>query len=366
MNELALKQNISFLGQKGLVRQSEKGFIRCIEHEVELSFRSNHFWKLATKKKDSDGNWVEEIAYKLTAEGYEYLNKFAGLRVVNEPTFELNGQVFTNPAILLDETNRKQAVYYKLTLYGYGPSGTLEFSPVLIHYNATDEFISSLISKIQYNSNMGQMIAKDDFPEYKKEHKFAMFFPTDQIGDMILGIAADVSHTEFLKLRGVHQEKINNLEKKIQTVAKRNAFRKHSATAVYSVYPEKKYDANGKFIDLIHKEKIIQWIDVDLNEELKQLDDYVKRANVVVENYKDIEPDKDDLEEGIQEEFVEVAVEFDAETDAEEKEKLVKWIQKGIKRIPFAYALPSNWESLSIIELEAFKSDIEKKEEKLC
>jgi len=185
MNALTVtNQTIFFLGQKGIVRQSENGFIRCIEHEVELSYRANHFWKLETKKKDAQGNWITEAAYKLTAEGYEYLNKFAGLKVLNEPTFELNGQTFTNPAILLDETNRKTAVYYKLTLYGYGPDGTLSFSPVLIHYNATDELISSIISKIQYNDKMGQMLGKDDFVEYKKTHKYAMFFPTDQIGEI--------------------------------------------------------------------------------------------------------------------------------------------------------------------------------------
>lgn len=365
MNELAVKQNISFLGQKGLVKQSEKGFIRCIEHEVELSYRANHFWKLETKKKNAQNEWVVESAYKLTAEGYEYLNKFAGLKVVNEPTFELNGQTFTNPAILLDETNRKQAVYYKLTLYGYGPDGTLSFSPVLIHYNATDELISSIISKIQYNDKMGQMIAKDDFPEYKKEHKYSMFFPTDQIGDMVLGIAVDVSHPEFLKLRGVHQEKINNLEKKIQTVAKRNAYRKHSATAVYSVNPEKKFDKDGKFIDLIHKERIIQWIDVDLNEELRQLEQYVKNASVEVESYKEADPDKEDIEEGLPEDYVEVAVQFDEEiTDEEEKENLLAWIKKGIKRTGFK--VNEELEKMTIAELEAIKSNIEKKEDKLC
>jgi len=174
----------------------------------------------------------------------------------------------------------------------------------------------------------------------------------------------DVSHPEFLKLRGVHQEKINNLEKKIQTVAKRNAFRKHSATSIYSVNPEKKFDANGKFIDLVHVEKIVQWIDVDLNEELKQLEDYV-RVKVEVEAFKSTEPDKEDLEEGLSEEFVEVSVEFDeVETDQEERDKLIKWIYKGVKRVP--YELPNNWEGYSIIELEFIKQEIEKKEEKLC
>jgi len=271
MKELVVqKNNVAFMGQTGMIRKTKDGYIQRIEHNVELSYRASHFWKLETKKKNAKNDWVVETSYKLTAEGYEFLNKFAGLKMLVEPTFNLNGQEFTNPAIILDSTNRKEAVYYKITLYGYGPDGTLHFSPTLIHYNATDELISSIISKISYQKEeekMGHMCPKDAFPEFKKKYPYAIFVPTDEIGDMILGIAVDVTHPDFLKLRGVHQEKINNLEKKIQTVAKRNAFRKHPATAIYSVNPERKYNTKGEFVDLVHYEKIVQWVDVDVERE---------------------------------------------------------------------------------------------------
>ena len=314
MNNLSVvrEKETTFMGYDSLVRFTDTGAIKSQEVEVELSYRSNHFWKLETSKWNSvtRENDVTTV-YKMTAEGYEELNKAAGLKVLSEPTFNLNGDTFTNPAIIVDDTGRKNTVYYKTTLYGYGPDGEIHFSSTLIHYNATDELISSILSKIKWQSSdkskvtpMGQMMDDTAFKTYKETCPYAIFIPTDDFGGIKLGIAVDVSRKEFLELRYAHQDKINNLEKKIQTVAKRNAYRKHPATAVYSINPEKKFDAEGKFIDLIAKIRVVRWMECDPEKESLAIQKYTDTVDVEVEDFKDIDADKD--EEVIDDTIVEV------------------------------------------------------------
>lgn len=371
MNELTTQQsNLVILGQQGLIRKSKDGNIQAIEVEVELSYKCNHFWALEKGNK---------ITYMMTGEGYEYLNKWAGLKVINEPTFVLNGTEFTNPAIITDQTGRKQAIYYKTSLGGYAPDGTYHISPSLIHYNVTDELISALYTKINYAlkdgvgskdgkyEGLGIICGKDDFPMFKKECPYAMFIQTSEFMGVVMGIAVNTRHKDFAYIMQTQQDKILNIEKKIQTVGKRNAFRKHPATAIYTLNPKPKFDEKGNKIDLVYKEKIVMW----LKEEEVPVEELVKKAEVAVEAFKDVDVDIENdenavevvfdgderLADPLEEETVEATPAIEEADEEELRQTLIVKIEKLVKRVP-NYHVPPKYKTFNVAKLNNILDDV--------
>lgn len=340
MNELMINQpkEVTILGNKGLVKYDGHGMLQAIEVDVELSYNRNEIWKLPTYEYQKRGNYSEKVEvgakWMLTAEGFEVINKVAGLRQLLEPKFVLNGEEITNPQIITDKTGRKQSASYKVTLYGPGPDGKNHFSSALIHYNINDEFIASILSKIQYKKNneepIGMMCPSDAFAEVKKHKPYAIFIPTDQITDEIsLGIAVDCMHPDFAKLRNVQQEKINTLERKMHTIARRNAFRKHPATAFYTVDPVET-ETNNK-LDYVATLKVVRWIQVDEAAIEAEIEEYLRQEAPESVAYHETEPEQDfeDTENIIEVATVEEVV--DEYEDTQERRELLKWIPtKGL------------------------------------
>lgn len=377
MNELTTQQsnNLVILGQQGLIRKSKDGNIQAIEVEVELSYKNNHFWALEKGNK---------ITYMMTGEGYEYLNKWAGLKLINEPTFTLNGVEFTNPAIISDATGRKQAIYYKTSLGGYAPDGTYHISPSLIHYNVTDELISALYTKINYAlkdgvstkdgkfEGLGIICSKTDFPMFKKECPYAMFIQTSEFMGEVMGVAINTRHKDFAYIMQTQQDKILNIEKKIQTVGKRNAFRKHPATAIYTLNPKPIFDEKGNKLDLVYREKIVMW----LKEEEVPVEELVKKVNVAVEAFKDVDVDIENDEDAVEvvfdgderivdpleEEVVDAAPVVEEVNEEELRQAIIVKIEKVVKRVP-GYVLPAKYKTFNVPKLNEILDEVLEMEE---
>ncbi len=325
-NELAVQKTaeMTFLDDDGsIVKFTKDGAMRSVMHTVTLSMNKGHMWQMYSGQP-----------FNMTAEGYEYLNKYIGLKQVKEDKFILNDREYTNPYIQYDDYGQKVAGMQKCTVYGYDPSGNLQASSVLISYNSVDEITARFMQVTGQKNGSGKGLSEFKprvlWESQKNDLAKKGWIAYDIDANMVL--AVNTSHEKFMKTYQDIQEKRSNLEKKLQTVARRNAFRKHPAMGgFYQLQTMQKTDKNGKPVDVVSKLKVIQWVNVDKDEEETFIQKYMETGNIEEVSLTDQEPaDLDDLSE---EELQEVQTDVDVEEiivkeDKTERDELTEKIKE--------------------------------------
>lgn len=374
MNDLEIMKRpneLTFLTSKGMVKYDGKGLMQRVEYNVELSFKSGHF--CAIKIWTPNGEVTKHI---MQAEGFEYLNKFANLQVVKEDHFNLNGVQYTNPHVEIDASGKKSKVYCKRTLVGPDNNGTLQFSSALVVHDTKDALITSILAKAKkLGDTFGFLTTFDNYQQEKKTNASLVFYPIDDV----MGIALNLKHVDAIGLYANYQNTKENIEKKVETVAKRNAFRKHPATSMYTLNPKKKLDANGNPVDLVANVKVVSWVNIASAEYERAIKQYFESGitETNLEKYSDTEPEIMDDESGptgdedyavIDDlELTEDEQQSMANTaDDQERFKLISYITEGAKIIGGeAKAIMTglgNLNECSITELQSAASKIKKLE----
>lgn len=360
-------KEIMIFDNKGIIKSTKDGLIRGIEVTVELSLRRKEFYGFEVGTKDNKKN-----EYKITAEGYDRLYQAAALETAQEPTFNMNGIEYTNPHITFDEKGRKRNVTTRQTIVGRDANGKIQFSSALIIYDAEGLLMTSLMTKIKYDKDesFGFYCDREEFEEYKQKNRRVKFYEIDDD----FGICVKTNSYNFKNLIATERDMRDTIERKAVTIARRNAIRRHPAVAKYSVLPEKKYNEDGEYIDLITRVKIMRWMNINDAETDMAIQEYIARSNIMLEPERiDIQTDDEEYMEsegiivGAEEEFEvsEEAVESMAEKEeAMELKSLVKKANKGYQFLSgdqqneVKKAFDKKFEDMTIIELHSLNAMI--------
>jgi len=132
-----------------------------------------------------------------------------------------------NPFPVLDPASGTQkGVFAKKIVIGYGPTGSLAVSSHTMFYNFTTYFLQDLQKKVQYNAGAGRLCFRGQLTD--KEQETGIFMPIE--GEF--GIWANMQDKEILKCVGTWLANKNFGERKAQTIAERNAMKRHPALSI--------------------------------------------------------------------------------------------------------------------------------------
>lgn len=306
-NELAVQQKspfalapeeIFFLGEKGICKYKDGNILEAISVTVSLSLAKGHMYFQSQSKK-----------YLITAEGQEYLNKFTNLQQIDEPEIILDGTTYSNPYIAFDKNGKKSKVYQKCTLIGRDTNGDVKTSTVIVITDAEDLLMSEISNKLKYDhkQELGYYSTHDEFLEDKEKERGLKYIPIDDD----YGIVVKLKSEDFRKIKANVDDKRATIERKTQTVAKRNAFRKHPATSIYTLVPKTIKDEHGGEVDKVHKVQVIKWLngnDSDMLEAIEKYREHAASGSTIedTEKYSDLEETGFDDEEGIPVEDIEI------------------------------------------------------------
>lgn len=360
-------KEIMIFDNKGIIKSTKDGLIRGIEVNVELSLRKKEFYGFEVGKKNDS-----KKEYKITAEGYDRIYQAAALETLQEPTFNMNGIEYTNPHITFDEKGRKRNVTTRQTIVGRDANGKIQFSSALIIYDAEGLLMTSLMTKIKWDKDesFGFYCDRDEFEDYKQQNRRTKFYEIDDD----FGICVKTDSYDFKNLIATERDMRDTIERKAVTIARRNAIRRHPAVAKYSVLPEKKFNGDGEYIDLVTHIKVMRWMNINDYETDLAIQEYIAKSNMQIEPERiDIESDDEEYMEsegiiiGAEEEFEvsEEVIESIAEKEeAMEIKSLIKKANKGYQFLSeeqqseVKKAFDKEIEDMSIIELHSINSMI--------
>jgi hypothetical protein len=196
--------------------------------------------------------YVVQGKCRVTADGYNELNKIAGVSVITPSTLQLpDGNEVPNPYPIIDRVSGTiSKVWVKKIAVGLTPIGNLVVTSSTLLYDIGMYFIQDLHKKIKINKHMGRVCMKSMLSE--KELQTGIFLALENE----LGLWVDVNHDEFLKATETYIQNKLFAERKAQTICERNALKKHPALATVTVIPqgnEKNYYAVVPVVGYTHK-----------------------------------------------------------------------------------------------------------------
>jgi hypothetical protein len=372
-NELSVLVNqpleLTFLGETGICKYTEKGILKGIDVTVKLYLSKNHIYA-----QKMGGGQNAAVSYKITSEGYEHINKFANLQEVYEPKIDIGGKEYPNPYIHLDEFGKKDKVYQKVTLAGRDTNGDIKFSTAVILSDASDMVISEISNKLKYDDAeaLGYYSTYEDYVKDKETTSGLKYIALDEDS----GVVIKLRSKEYRGLKANVDDKRATIERKTHTVAKRNAFRKHPATSYYTVTPAMVKDAHGGGTDLVATVRVIKWVNQRVDELESEIKSYLanKQDDNYTEKITDTDDEYSDLEEGQElpddyvtiEESINIVKESVLESvacseDEVERQQLIKFINESFLIFPdLKRNLGTPLEVFSITELHALKHEINK------
>lgn len=281
------QQEMATLGDGNVfIKRTPTGAIKAIRGKVRLEERKGHVAVIQGKAM-------------ITSAGYNAMNQFAGISIITPEKLTLpDGNMVVNPYPIIDpESGTIDKVWVKKTAIGYSPTGNLVMTSSTLLYDIKMYFIQDLNKKVQYNKGAGRMCMEQMLTEEEKQK--GMFLAIQ--GKM--GIWVDLTHQEILKCMDTYIQNKLFAERKAQTIAERNALKKHPALC--QVYVDTQGTDKNKvgFVNVIgfnsdltredllklsemaekgeeikdYKGKKIEYIDANIIDEISEEDIYTTR-----------------------------------------------------------------------------------------
>jgi len=209
------------------VKKTDKGEIQSIKASMTLKETKGHVAVIEGKTM-------------ITANGYYYLNKIAGLSVITPPTLSIDGEKEApNPYPIIDEkSGRISKVWVKKNVVGYGPTGNLAITSNTFSYDIQMYFIKDLVGKVIKDKTAGRICMETQLTEQQKQT--GAFYLIE--GE--LGVWVDFSNYNVLKAIKTMSENKVFAERKAQTICERNAMKRHPAFA--NIYVDAKGTENNR------------------------------------------------------------------------------------------------------------------------
>ena len=233
--------------------------------------------------------------YRITAEGYFYVNKFANINILTPPTVVVDGVDQGNPYIIRDtKTLQIKMVIIRKIAFGRAPTGNLVAIDQTLSYSPKSYYIRKLIDLCDKSPSMSEMRTEQSLStDEKKNCHFEEITPG--LGVLI----KKVGHLDFLKVLKTFADNQIFGERKATTICERNCFRKHPAIGVSNVQligsgqnayaqvtsyafgeTERSRDKISHLSQMIEKGKIEELRDIEVMQSVDTLDE-IKEAEVI-------------------------------------------------------------------------------------
>lgn len=229
------KNEIAKLGDGNVfVKRTSRGGIKAIHGKVKLEEKKGHLAIIQNKAM-------------ITAPGYNAMNQFAGISVITPEKLTLpDNSVVVNPYPIIDTASGTiDKVWVKKTAIGYSPTGNLVMTSSTLLYDIKMYFIQDLNKKVQYNKGSGRMCMEETLTDDEKRK--GMFLRIQ--GTM--GIWVDLTNTDILKCMDTYIQNKLFAERKAQTIAERNALKKHPALCQVYVDVQGPEKAHYGYVDVV-------------------------------------------------------------------------------------------------------------------
>lgn len=346
--------NITILGAKGLIRRTNNGVFKAIEVDVPLFQDLGEWYEMKQYVgKDDAGQAQYKSTYQITAAGYDTLNKFAGLKDVPINKIVVDGHEMLNPNIGFDQYGKKAKVFYQHAVTGMTPSGNMQTTSAIIIYDAESSFARALMAKKDSQYYKGTYInttTEADFKEKAKSNLCLQFIPINRF----VGIMFDASHVDINKILRTYEEENATIERKIMTIAKRNALRRHPGISSYQIKPVViEVDGKKRNAAIV---KVIQWIGVPDEMFDEAMEEYIAGgASAEQLKYEEVK-EADAEDEVLDESIIIMPVDIQEVVDEEDAEKVA--MIKYITDSPFD-EFKTDLQEKTIDELGAIKMQID-------
>lgn len=214
-------QELALLGDGAVfVKRTESGLVKAVKAQIKLEEKKGHLAEVQGK-------------VMITGAGYNEMNKVAGVSVVTPDSLTLpDGSVVVNPYPIIDPASGSiSKVWVKKMAIGLSPIGNLVITTSTLLYDIQMYFIQDLVKKIKFNATAGRLCLKSMLTEQEKEK--GIFYQIE--GE--LGVWADFSNKDVLTAIETFVQNKLFAERKAQTIAERNAMKKHPALSTVYVVP---------------------------------------------------------------------------------------------------------------------------------
>lgn len=263
------RQDVAVLGDgEVFIRRHVDGNMKSIAKLVTLSEKEGDFYEIK-------GYGEIPSKFPIQAIGYNKMNTVATVAVITPDTITNpeNGERIPNPSIQLGAKSRAvENVWVKKLAVGFAPTGNLVITSSTLFYNCRVYLTTDLQKKLKENAKIGKYInesmlielAKDD-PEIKKELTKLRLTGMIIAIDEDLALWVDTNEKEVQKCMETYNELKKFAERKAQTMAERNALKKHPALSVVYVNPV------GVKPNRFAKVKVVGWCHDLTKEDIEKL-----------------------------------------------------------------------------------------------
>ena len=214
-------QEIALLGDGAVfVKRTASGLVKAVKAQIKLEEKKGHLAEIQGK-------------VMVTGAGYNEMNKVAGVSVITPEKLTLpDGSVVVNPYPIVDPVSGSiSKVWVKKMAIGLSPIGNLVITTSTLLYDIQMYFIQDLMKKIKKNSIAGRLCMESMLTD--QDRLKGMFCRIE--GEM--GIWADINNIDTMTCIETFIQNKLFAERKAQTIAERNAMKKHPALATTLVVP---------------------------------------------------------------------------------------------------------------------------------
>lgn len=238
------REKVRSLGDgEAFVRLASDGrTVHAVKQMVPLSDRMGHFYCIPGWTKDN-GEVVRPDKWKVSAEGYTWINKFAGVSTLTPPMQVVDGKPVENPYIATDPKHPTimTMVHVRVVALGRTAVGSL----VAVDYHLRWDPVAYLIETLKAVQEKNPRDIRDvkgsiyQRKEASGEADTLIFLPYAPAGfGDVLGLECDLTSKEVRKKLKDYQQLVKFGERRARTICVRNALRHHPAIAVSTIEPE--------------------------------------------------------------------------------------------------------------------------------
>lgn len=214
-------QELALLGDGAVfVKRTESGLVKAVKAQIRLEEKKGHLAEIQGK-------------VMITGAGYYELNKVAGISIITPDMLTLpDGAKVVNPYPMIDPASGSiSKVWVKKMAIGLSPIGNLVITTSTLLYDIQMYFVQDLVKKTKFNAAAGRLCMESMLTDEDKQK--GIFYRIE--GD--LGVWADFSNKDVLTAIETFVQNKLFAERKAQTIAERNAMKKHPALSTVYVVP---------------------------------------------------------------------------------------------------------------------------------
>lgn len=328
--------------ETSLIRLDENGSVKSVIKRVWLSEKEGHMY---TAK---NGKWT------ITGEGYRCINRFANLFEIKKEKIVIDNKEISNPYIVFDAKGKKSKMIETVAVGGRSPSGEFHITEATIIMDVNETFVKSLLYKIKTDSKIGELVPNCLIDTDRKGY---VYYPIDENVSVALNLSDKAAFDLYLNQLNA----IEFADRKVHTLAWRNAIKAHPAVGKSILTPVDKNGTKVAFVD------VVMWVDNFTDAELKTIEDYKINGKLDASSVESLVDNNEDPTDMDPEEEYGIVQEQETQSH-DEKTDVINYIEESknvigedaFKTVISEFSNLDEWHSLPLGTLNVIQIKINK------